>query len=218
MINLTMANFQDTLSSGGQIPIVAVKAAMLAMTQIMALNGLLILVKLCRTGVHTQHKLAVGTFLMYQVRMVLALPVSSGGSSTDIAMESYNLNRTSFMTMAALGAIMTAVSLINLAIVITESRSRRRHRDNIPRHPANCEDGAAAHAALGQPVTDGAPTANSEEELSSLTSEIIASAGAGGTGSGKAKHARPRQEIAPMPAERLCRGRSTDSLVEDEVV
>jgi hypothetical protein len=211
MANLIITNFQHSLSYGSQILIVAVKAAMLAMTQIMALNGLLIIFKLCRTVFHGQRKLALGTFLAYRVRMVVALPVLSRGSSTDIAMKSYKLGRISLMTMATMTAVMTAVSLINLAIVIAERRSRRRHHENVPRHPANCEDGAAAHAALGLPVTDGMPSANSGEELSSMTSAMIASAGAGGTDSGQATHARPVHEIVSMPVERLCHGLSTNS-------
>ncbi|GAW14708.1 hypothetical protein ANO14919_041110 [Xylariales sp. No.14919] len=201
----TITNFWYPSSCWGQELVVAVKAAMLVTTQIMVLNGLFVLAKLHRICLQTQHKLAMGMLVLGQVHGVQALPVPSGGSSTDIAVKSYNLNRTSFIVMAAMSAIMTAVSLINGFIAIAKLCSRRRDHNSIPRHPANCEDGAAAHEALGQPVIGSIPAVNSEEELSSSTSDAITSAGAGGTDPMAAKHPRPPQQTAPMPLERLCR-------------
>ncbi|KAI1419084.1 hypothetical protein F5Y12DRAFT_779763 [Xylaria sp. FL1777] len=184
---------------------------------LVGLKDLLIRARLRRTLFNVQCVLVVETLILYPVRRVSALPIPSEDTATDIAMKSYNLNRTSFITMAVMGTITTAASLVSSAIAIAKLCSRRRHCDSVPRHPANCEDGAEAHAALGQDVRDGSPAADSGEELS-LTPEAIAFANPGETDSRKLNNARPSQQVAPMPLERLSRGWATDPSVEDEVV
>ncbi|KAI0969769.1 hypothetical protein F4678DRAFT_463097 [Xylaria arbuscula] len=205
MADSTIINFQYSFSYWVRTLVRAIMANVLAMIQIMALDTLLKLVKFCRTCFHTRRMLAAGALIVYQAHKALALPMPSEDDSTDIAIKSYNLNRTSFIVMATMGAIMTVIALIQIAMTIAKSCPGRRYRDNLPRHPANCEAGAEAHAALGQPAIDGSPVTRFEEELSPMSSEIIESAGSGETDSGKPSHVKGCQEIAPMPLERISR-------------
>ncbi|KAI0977647.1 hypothetical protein F4678DRAFT_20692 [Xylaria arbuscula] len=215
MPDCSVTRNQHSLSRGDQILNITVKAAMLFVSWIMALVRFLKLFKLRRTGFSVHHKLSIRILIVLQVHRVLALPMSPESASMDIDVKSYNLNRASFMTMAAIGAIMTAVSLINIAIVIAKLCTRRRHGGNVPRHPANCEDCAATNAVLGQPVTGGAPTASSEEELSSLMSKTVGS-GDDEAGSQKSPSRTP-QQAAPMPLERLSQSKH-NTRVEDQGV
>lgn len=196
----TVANLQYSPSFGGQVSNEIARATMVPAVHTMRFN-LLVLFKLSRTVNRFQHKLAVSSLIMFHVHTVLALPMTSGGDSSDLAMKSYSLDRISFMTMAAMGAITTAISFINVTIAIAKLCARRRLDVNIPRHPSSCEDGAAAHAALGRPVAEGAP-ATSSEELSSMAFETFASVN-GDTGLRKLKDDRRSQQPASMPLERL---------------
>ncbi|KAI0458550.1 hypothetical protein F5B21DRAFT_436161 [Xylaria acuta] len=238
MAEPTITTHLGCVSYWGRILMAVVKVTMLFMMQIMTLGGHqswvhtrwriasasfngLIIARLGHTPCHAQRVLAVGTVILSQVHGVPALPVSSGDTMTDIAMKSYDLTRTSFITMATMGAIMTTIALINGAIAIIKFCSRGRPCKSgpyeLPRHPAICETSAAAHAALGQRVSNGDPASDSGQELSSPVSEITASVDAGELGPLKPKLARPPQQAASMPAGRLSRGPRDNSSTEGEL-
>lgn len=125
----------------------------------------------------------------------------------NIAMKSYNLNRTSFIVMATMGGIMTVIGLIQLAMTVVKLYQGQQNRDNsIPRNPANSEAEAEAQKELGQPTTDDPLTNHFEEELSPMAFEFIGSAGSVETDSGKTECTPPCPEIKPMPHLRLPRG------------
>ncbi|KAI0546718.1 hypothetical protein F4679DRAFT_556785 [Xylaria curta] len=171
-------------------------------TQRALIWGTIILYQFCRVLVLP---LPLGTVFFYQVHGVLALPIPSEGS-TDIAMKSYELAQTSYKVMVAMGFIMIALALIHSAITIAQFCLKRCVE--LPRNPVICEISAAAHAALGQPVSNDNPAPDSGHELPSLASETIAFAYSDNTGSSQS--GLPQQS-APMPAERPSRGTSASA-------
>ncbi|KAI1738427.1 hypothetical protein F4680DRAFT_449860 [Xylaria scruposa] len=160
-----------------------------------------------RTPCFAHRALVLGAAILYQARGVLALPVPSEDKATDIAMKSYELAQISYKTMVAMGAFMTALALVNSAIVIAQFFSRRRYERS--GNPVNCGISAAAHEALGQPVSDGDPAPDSGLELLSLGSEAIAFADDKGSDSEEPE--RSFKQALPMPAERPSRSPSAGS-------
>ncbi|KAI1121877.1 hypothetical protein F5Y10DRAFT_92216 [Nemania abortiva] len=119
------------------------------------------------------NSMLLGVAFLYQFPVVSSLPVSSEDSTAYIAMKSYELTRSSFLIMATMGAIMTTLALINSVIDIVRCCSKRRTYESklseLPRNPINCESSAAAHAALGQHVSDDALDPDSGQELSPIS-------------------------------------------------
>ncbi|KAI1738424.1 hypothetical protein F4680DRAFT_424771 [Xylaria scruposa] len=73
-----------------------------------------------------QRTLLLGVAILYQIPMVLALPVDSRDKPTDIAMESYKLAQTSYKTTVAMGVVMVALAITSTAIAIAQFLARRR--------------------------------------------------------------------------------------------
>ncbi|KAI1733550.1 hypothetical protein F4680DRAFT_441345 [Xylaria scruposa] len=73
---------------------------------------------------NAQRTLLWGTVILYQIPMVMALPLADGSINT--AMESYELARTSYKTMVVMGVIMMALAIISTTIAIAQFRASRR--------------------------------------------------------------------------------------------
>ncbi|KAI1284204.1 hypothetical protein F5Y07DRAFT_103942 [Xylaria sp. FL0933] len=182
----------------------------------MSFNDLFELPALFRTCNFAHRVNLLAIVVLYQTQGVSALPVSSGDTMTDIATKSYDLTRTSFITMAAMGAVTIMIALVQAVIAIAKLRFGlrlcQREPYELPRHPAICENSAEAHAALGQRISGRSPP-NSGQELSVLISETVASPDANERCLPQRKQGNPQQEAASMPAERLSRISGVDSSV-----
>ncbi|KAI0546716.1 hypothetical protein F4679DRAFT_404025 [Xylaria curta] len=176
-------------------------------TDLATSGNCLVLAGIFCASCYAQRASVLGAAILYQAHGVLALPVASEEKTTEITMKSFQLAQASYKATVAMGAIMTALAVINSAIAIIQFRSRRR--DDLPRNPAICEISAAAHAALGQPVSDDLGH-DSGWELSSSASETTASANTEHTGSSGSELAKAPQRSAPMPTERLSRSPGAD--------
>ncbi|KAI0865923.1 hypothetical protein F4860DRAFT_200290 [Xylaria cubensis] len=101
--------------------------------------------RLILTGIRrapSQRTFLLGAVILHDIPRVLAVPVTSGDVSTDIAMESYKLAQTSYTTTVVMGAVMVVLAITSTTITIAQFRARRR--DEQLRNHANNEADARA--------------------------------------------------------------------------